>query len=66
MDTLVQNLRTRSGLLTIAEVSDLLGFYEVTLRNWVRAGKVPAARIAGQWRIDPPELAGWMEASRFG
>jgi excisionase family DNA binding protein len=65
METLVQKLRVRTGLLTIAEVSDLLGFHQVTLRNWVRAGKLPAVRIAGQWRFDPAELAGWLEARRM-
>lgn len=65
METLVQKLRARIGLLGIAEVSELLGFHEVTLRNWVRAGKLPAVRIAGQWRFDPAELAGWVEARRM-
>lgn len=64
MDILVQTLRARTALLTITEISDLLGFHEVTLRNWVRAGKLPAVRIAGQWRFDPAELAGWVEARR--
>jgi transposase-like protein len=35
-ETLVQKLCARAGLLTIAEVSQLLGFHPVTLRNWVR------------------------------
>jgi excisionase family DNA binding protein len=65
LETLVQTLRARTGLLTIAQVSELLGFHEVTLRNWVRAGKLPAVRIAGQWRFDPAELAGWVEARRI-
>jgi len=58
MQTLVQKLRTRTGLLTIVEVSDLLGFHEVTLRNWVHAGKVLAVRIGGQCRFDPVGPAG--------
>ena len=66
METLVEKLRARTGLLTIAEFSDLLGFHEVTLRNWVRVGKLSAVRIAGQWRFDPGELAGWVEARRMG
>jgi excisionase family DNA binding protein len=66
METIVQRLRTRSGMLTIAELSDVLGFHEVTLRNWVRAGKLPAVRIAGQWKFDPVELAAWVEARRMG
>jgi excisionase family DNA binding protein len=64
VETLVQKFRARTGLLNIVDVSDLLGFHEVTLRNWVRAGKLPAVRIAGQWRFDPSELAGWVEERR--
>ena len=56
MKTLVQTLGTRITFLTLAEASDLLGFHEVTLRNWVRAGKLPAVRIAGQWRFEPAEV----------
>lgn len=66
METLVQKLRARTGMLTINEVAELLAFYPVTIRDWVRAGKLPAVRIAGQWRFDPAELAGWVEAKRFG
>jgi excisionase family DNA binding protein len=65
VETLVQKLRARTGLLSIAEVSGLLGFHEVTLRNWVRAGRLPAVRIAGQWRFDPAELAMWVEARKM-
>jgi excisionase family DNA binding protein len=64
MDSLVQRLRARTGLLTIPEVKDLLGFHEVTLRDWARAGRLPALRIAGVWRFDPVELAAWVEARR--
>jgi excisionase family DNA binding protein len=66
MDTLVQNLRARSGLLTIAEVSKLLSFHPVTLRDWARAGRLPGMLIAGQWRFDPAELAGWVVARKMG
>jgi excisionase family DNA binding protein len=65
METLVQELRNRTCLLTITEVSDILGFHVVTLRNWARAGRLPAMLIAGQWRFDPTELAGWVEARRI-
>jgi excisionase family DNA binding protein len=65
VETLVQKLLARTGLLTIAEVSDLLGFHEVTLRNWVRAGKLPAVRIGSVWRFDPVEIAVWLEARRM-
>jgi excisionase family DNA binding protein len=65
METLVQKLRARTGLLTIAEVSKLLSFHPVTLRDWAHEGGLPALLIAGQWRFDPAELAGWVEARRI-
>jgi excisionase family DNA binding protein len=52
-------------MLTIAEVSELLGFHQVTLRDWAREGRLPALRIAGVWRFDPVELAAWVEARRM-
>jgi len=64
MEALIQKLRARTSLLTIAEVSDLLGFHMVTLRNWARAGRLPGMLIAGQWRFDPAELAEWVEDRR--
>jgi hypothetical protein len=28
--------------------------------------RLPAMRIAGQWRFDPVELASWVKARRMG
>jgi excisionase family DNA binding protein len=53
-------------MLTCAEVSELLGFQEGTLRDWARDGRLPALLIAGAWRFDPTELAAWVEARRVG
>jgi excisionase family DNA binding protein len=66
METLVQKLRARTGLLTIAEVSHLLAIHPVTLRDWVRGGRIPGVRIGSVWRFDPTEIAGWLEARRMG
>ena len=66
MASLVQTLRARTGLLSVAEVSPLIGFHVVTVRNWARAGRIPAVRIAGQWRFDPAELAAWVLARKMG
>ena len=60
METLVQKLRARTGLLNMAEVSDLLGFHPVTLRDWAREGRLPTVRIGSAWRFDPVELAMWV------
>jgi excisionase family DNA binding protein len=66
METLVQKLRARTSLLSIAEVSDLLGFHPVTLRDWARDGRLPGVRIGSAWRFDPLEIARWLEARRTG
>jgi excisionase family DNA binding protein len=66
MDTLLQSLRARTSLLTIADVSKLLSFHPVTLRDWARVGRLPGMLMAGQWRFDPAELAAWVEARRMG
>jgi excisionase family DNA binding protein len=66
METLVQKLRARTGLLTIAEVSKLLSFHPVTLRDWAREGRLPAVRIGGVWRVDAASLASWLEARKMG
>jgi excisionase family DNA binding protein len=66
MKTLIQTLHARTGLLGIAEISELLRFHPVTIRDWSRLGRIPAVRIAGQWRFDPLEVAAWVEARRIG
>jgi excisionase family DNA binding protein len=56
------SLNSRHQLMTIAEVSELLGFHPVTLRGWARCGVLPAIRIAGRWRLDSRSLTAWLEA----
>jgi excisionase family DNA binding protein len=53
-------------MLTCAEVSELLGFQEGTLRDWARDGRLPVMRIAGAWRFDPADLAAWLKRSGLG
>jgi excisionase family DNA binding protein len=60
----IKPLGTRLGFLTIAEVSELLAFHPVTLREWARCGRLPAIRIAGRWRLDPESLMVWLEARK--
>jgi predicted site-specific integrase-resolvase len=49
----IKPLGTEQGFLMIAEVSELLPFHPVTLREWARCGELPAIRIVGRWRLDP-------------
>jgi excisionase family DNA binding protein len=66
MESLIQTLRGRTWLLSVAEISELLSFHPVTIRDWSRLGRIPAMRIAGQWRFDPLEIVTWVEARRMG
>jgi hypothetical protein len=56
-------LGTGQRFLTIAEVSEWIGFHPVTVRDWARCGRLPAMRIAGlddslaaSPRIDQPGI----------
>ena len=47
-----------TGGVTLAEAAQLAGVSKSTLQRSVKAGRVSATRDdAGQWRIDPAELA---------
>ncbi len=46
-------------LLTLREAAELLQVNERTALRLAHAGKLPAARIGGQWRIHPVELERW-------
>jgi excisionase family DNA binding protein len=39
--------------LSVYEVADLFGLSHKTIRNMIRDGKLPAAKIGQQWRIRP-------------
>ena len=43
-------------LLTIPEVKDILRVSEKTVRRWITAGELPAAKLGNQWRIRPRDL----------
>lgn len=43
-------------LLTIPEVADVLKVSEKTIRRWIEAAELPAAKLGMQWRIRPRDL----------
>jgi excisionase family DNA binding protein len=43
--------------LSVYEVADLFGVSHKTIRNMIRDGKLPAAKIGQQWRIRPEVVA---------
>ena len=42
-------------LLTIEDVAGLLQVSTKTVRRWIDARELPAAKLGGQWRIHPDD-----------
>lgn len=58
---LIADLRARIKALTSAEVCGLIDLHPVTLRDWSKAGRIPAYRIGREYRYDPDAIADWLE-----
>lgn len=43
-------------LLTVAEAADVLRYTTRTIYRYIKEGKIPAARIGGQYRISRDDL----------
>ena len=49
-------------IMTLREVAKYLGLHVMTVYKLTREGRVPAAKIGGQWRFKRDVLDGWLEA----
>ena len=58
---IVNYLRGRNTALNSAELCELINVHPVTLREWTRAGRVPAYRMGREWRYDPDKVADWLD-----
>ncbi len=54
----------QNGLLTVREVSELLGVCERTAFELTKTGKLPAVRIGRAVRYDPGDVAEFIEACK--
>jgi excisionase family DNA binding protein len=54
----------QQGLLTVRQVSDLLGICERTAFELTKTGKLPAVRIGRAVRYDPVDVAAFIEACK--
>ena len=43
---------SRANLLTVKDIASYLTIHEITVYRMLKAGKIPALRIGGQWRFD--------------
>jgi excisionase family DNA binding protein len=50
-------------MLSVADVAVVLGLSEYTVRQAVRDGDLPAAKLRGRIRIDPDAVRAWINAS---
>ena len=52
----------KSQIMTLREVAQYLGLHVMTVYKLTRGGRVPAAKIGGQWRFKRDVLDKWLEA----
>jgi excisionase family DNA binding protein len=63
---LTQVLRDRNTFLTTSEVMELLRCRRNTLCDWVRDGRIPAARVGNSYLFDPGRIADWIDQRTTG
>jgi excisionase family DNA binding protein len=51
-------------LITLEELSKYLKISKPTLYKMVERGKIPALKIASQWRFKKDDIDGWVEKQR--
>ena len=49
-------------IMTLKEVAKYLGLHIMTVYKLTREGRVPAAKIGGQWRFKRDVLEEWLES----
>jgi len=54
--------RNKETIMTLREVAQYLGLHVMTVYKLTREGRVPAAKIGGQWRFKRDVLDEWLEA----
>lgn len=53
--------RSAEQIMTLREVAQYLGLHIMTVYKLTREGRVPAAKIGGQWRFKRDVLDTWLE-----
>lgn len=66
METVIHRILQHEGFLTVAQACAYLNVHPVTLRGWIQEGTFPAARLGSQWRLDPADVAEWIQDRLVG
>jgi excisionase family DNA binding protein len=59
-------LTTPNDILTLTELADYLKIAERTVYGWAQDGKLPAYKMAGNWRFRRRDIDAWLETQRTG
>lgn len=62
MQSVLEKLERRVGLMSTAEVCEVLGAHPNTVRNRVKSGHLEAVRDAGKLKFDPAVVAAYIRA----
>lgn len=53
---------TGSTLMTMEDLADYLKVTRRTIYEWLKANKIPAVKLVGQWRFQKEKIDAWLEA----
>lgn len=54
-------LTEQPGYLTVRETAQRLNMHFMSVYKLVQSGRLPALKLGSRWKIDPDELARWIE-----
>jgi len=60
--TLADQLKSATSALTVRQVADILHCHEMTIYEWVAAGKIPHMRVGRRIKFDGATLAVWLDS----
>lgn len=63
-DTLVEYFRSRKAMMRAGEFAEIMSISERQVRSLIQTGRLPGIRIGGSIRIDPYEIARWLDSKR--
>ncbi|MBM3245135.1 MAG: helix-turn-helix domain-containing protein [Candidatus Omnitrophica bacterium] len=53
-----------SGLMTIEDLARYLKVSRRTIYEWLKANKIPALKLVGQWRFKREKIDAWLEGAQ--
>ena len=62
--SIIEMIRNKENALTVDELASVMSQSPKTLYKAIKAGRLPAYRIGGSIRLDPHEVAEWLDSRR--